>query len=115
MKKQLSLGKSSFSLFETIIALTILSIVIGSFLKSSNYNSTEHVNLQTIKNKLIQENSTDITHSTFGFEYNVNSKLDVTLLNSGSHTKFIYNKSNIFFEKYTLLNNPLSLKSKVFK
>lgn len=115
MKKHLNLGKNSFSLFETILAITIISIVIGSFLRSSNHNLVSHINLQTIKNKLIQNNSSDISNTKFGLEYNITSKLEVIFTNSGEHTKLTYNKNNIYFEKYNPLENSVNLNFKVLK
>jgi len=115
MKKQLSLEKNSFSLFETIFAITIIAIVIGGFLKSSNYNFTSYQNLQSIKNSLIQNDSSDIHISKFGFLYTIQNPLDVTLLNSGIHSKLIYNKNSIYLEKYNLVNTPVVLNYKVYQ
>jgi len=109
------LEKNSFSLLETIFAITIISIIIGGFLKTSNFNHSSHINLQNIKNNLIQNNSDDIKKSSFGFEYVLNANLEITLLNIGTHTKLTYDKNNIFFEKYNLNHNSKSLNSKVYK
>ncbi len=115
MQKQLSLEKNSFTLLETIFAITIISIVIGGFLKSSNYNDNSHINLQNIKNNLIINNSNDTTISKFGLKYIIELKTNVTITNLGNETKLVYNKNNIFFEKYNLAKNQTNLNSKVFK
>ena len=107
--------KNSFSLFETILALTIISIFLGGFLNSSNEKKINPSNLQSIKNEFLLNNTNNLKHSKFTYTYNLSSKVEVALLNKGIHTKTIYNKNNIFLEKNNLTPTKYTLSYKVFQ
>lgn len=41
MKKLVSLGKNSFTLFETIVSITLLAIVVSGFIHSNTSNNND--------------------------------------------------------------------------
>lgn len=107
--------KNSFTLFETILAITIISILIGGFIKSSNQTPLNTTHLQKINNEFSLNKLENMTLSKFGFSYVQNSQLDVTISTQGNHQKITYDKNHIFFEKHDLLINKSTLNSKVFQ
>jgi len=104
--------KNSFTLFETILALTVISILIGGFLRTSNYSAS--INFHSIKNTLLLEQSSTLTSDYFGVNYSHDSKLIVKLIEEGTYKKLIYSKDKIFLEKFILPESEINLSSKVF-
>lgn len=98
----MSLEKNSFSLLETIIAITVISILVGGFLQSSAFSSPKNANLHEIKNEFLSKNSTSLSYFTFGLIYEVKTQTNVTLLDRGDNRKLQYHKKNVFLEKYTI-------------
>ena len=86
--------KNSFTLFETILALTVISILIGGFLKTSNYSPSHNFN--TIKNELLLGKSSNLETSTFGVFLNHSSQLNVILIEEGTFQKIVYKINNFF-------------------
>lgn len=109
------MGKSSFSLFETIIAITVISILVGGFLKSANYSTSSLSNLQNIKNIFLSNDTTSLDISNIKYEYTLNSKTNVTIVNEGIDKKLQYNKNNIFFQKHLIIQKNNSLNFKEYK
>jgi type II secretory pathway pseudopilin PulG len=107
--------KNSFTLFETILALTIISILIGGFLKSSNNTSISSSNLQLINNDFLLNKTENIAISKYNYSYEINSHTIVNITNENIYTKYIYNTNNIYFEKFNLDIIPNSLNFKEFK
>jgi len=104
--------KNSFTLFETILALTVISILIGGFLRTSSYSPS--INFHSIKNILILQESSKLSTLNFGLQYTHNSTLIINLIENGAYEKFIYSKDNIFFEKFTIPLKETHISSKVF-
>mgnify|MGYP000400240235 CR=1 FL=1 len=94
--------KNSFSLLETIIAVTVISILVGGFLRSSSYSFTKNSNLLNIKNDFLTNILTNLETTTFDYNYQIKEKTNIFITDSGSRTKLQYNKDNIYLEKYVL-------------
>lgn len=109
------MGKNSFSLFETIIAITVISILVGGFLSSANYSALSLSNLQEIKNIFLSKNKTSLDYSNITYEYTLNTQTNVTIINQGIDIKLQYNKNNIFFEKYLIPQKNSDLNFKDYK
>lgn len=95
-KRQLSLGKSSFTLLETLFSITLIIIIVSGFVNSSFYDKTNQNNymlLNSIENKFDTKNYSDFSKST-------------------KTLKVITNESSIDFinvDMYSFENNNISL------
>jgi len=104
--------KHSFTLFETILALTVISILIGGFLRTSINSPT--ISFHSIKNTLLLEETSKLSTLNFGVDYTHKSTLVIKLTEEGPYKKLLYSKGNIFFEKHTIPLNETQLSNKVF-
>jgi len=94
--KQLNLEKNSFTLFETLLSVVILSIVVASFYKlSTSYND------QNIYNQY-QNHNTSQTIKYFDFTYSPSNISKIIINNNIKYKKIVYNTQDIYLEKYTL-------------
>lgn len=100
MKKQLSLAKNSFTLFETLLSLTLLAIVISLVYKLAYYDSFTNI-FKTLNNI---ENS--FTLKQYNKNFTIKQENLEVLTNNSSKTikvkKIIYKDENIFLYKYEL-------------
>ncbi len=100
MKKQLSLAKNSFTLFETLISLTLLIIVISLVYKLTYYNSFTSL-FETLNNI---ENS--FTLKQYNKNFIIKEENLKVLINNSPSTlkvkKVIYKDNNILLYKYEL-------------
>lgn len=94
--------KNSFSLLETIIAVTVISILVGGFLKSSSYSFTKNSNLLNIKNDFLTNNLTNLKTTTYDYNYQIKAETNIFIEDTGNRTKLQYHKNNIYLEKYIL-------------
>jgi len=104
--------KNSFTLFETLLALTVISILIGGYLKTSYTSPSTDLNL--IKNSLILNDSPNIKSSNFDLSYESASELQVIILKQGSYQKITYKTSKVFLEKLHISTHEKNLSFKVF-
>ena len=105
--------KNSFTLFETLLALAVISILIGGYLKTS-YTS-QSTDFYLIKNALILNDSANIKSSNFDLSYENTSELQVKILKKGSYQKITYETNKIFLEKLRILTKEKNLSVKVFQ
>lgn len=99
--KQLKLEKNSFTLFETLISIFILSIVIVGFSKISSYDNfdEEFMTLNKIENYFNTKNySTNFSTSNETVKI-IKNDLDIENLNV---KKTIYSDEKIVLIKYEL-------------
>lgn len=99
--KQLKLEKNSFTLFETLISIFILSIVIVGFSKISSYDNfdEEFMTLNKIENSFNTKNySTNFSTSNETVKI-IKNDLDIENLNV---KKTIYSDDKIVLIKYEL-------------
>jgi len=104
--------KNSFTLFETLLALTVISILIGGFLKTSYTSSSTDLDL--IQNALILNDSPNIKSSSFDLSYEHTSELHVKILKQGSYHRSTYETSKILLEKLHIATHEKNLNFKVF-
>jgi len=104
--------KNSFTLFETLLALTVISILIGGYLKTSYTSPSTDLNL--IKNALILNDSPNIKFSNFDLSYEHTSELQVKILKQGSNQRISYESSKVFLEKLHISTHEKNLSLKVF-
>lgn len=117
MKKLVNLEKNSFSLFETIIAITIISILLGGFLKSSSPTLSLNSNFEDIKNYFLINNTNEIKKLKSTYSYNIQNNIEVTISNSTNNenmSKLVYKKNNIYLEKFILNKHNTVLNYKDF-
>jgi len=107
--------KSSFTLFETIIALLIISILLGGLLKTSKPLSTSYLNLQSIKNNFLLNNSKDLEEKSSSINYTMNFDTTDATFHEDSQQMFYYNNNGIYLEKPYLEKATITLDSQVFK
>jgi amino acid permease len=101
MKKQLKLGKRSFTLLETLISTILLSVIIVGFSKYSFYDNfdEEFILLNKIENSF--------TTKTYNQNFTRTSK-DITIIKNNSDKKSIsvkvltYKNEKIELFKYEL-------------
>jgi uncharacterized membrane protein len=77
MIRQLSLVKNSFTLFETLISITLLIIVISGFAKSSYYDEKSNKNfmlLNDLENKFYTRNYNDFIKTSTQIQIIKNEK-----------------------------------------
>lgn len=101
MIKQLKLEKNSFTIFETLLSIFILSIVIVGFSKISSYDNfdEEYMNLNNIENSFITNNhSSNFSTSNETIKI-IKNDLDVENINV---KKTIYRDEKIVLTKYEL-------------
>lgn len=101
MKKQMSLGKNSFSLLETIVSIFLLSIIIIGFSKYSYYDNfnKEYKKLNSIENSFTLKNY-DKNFSTINTTITITkNKKDIELKNI---KKISYIDKDIKVFKYEL-------------
>ena len=99
MIKQSSLVKNSFTLFETLISITLLSIVISGFLYSSYHDELNQENFMLLNNL---ENSFDTkdyknftkTNQTLQITQNEETTQNITV------SKYQFENENIKIFKY---------------
>ncbi len=104
MIKLLKLGKSSFTLFEALISIFILSIVIVSFSKNSFYNNfdEEYLLLNSIENAF--------TLDSYDKNFISNNK-KITIIKNDTLEEnllvkqIVYKNENIQLLKYKLIND----------
>lgn len=99
--KPLKLDKNSFTLFETLLSITLLSIVIVSFSKNSFYDNfdKEYMTLNSIENSF----STHIYDKTFiKTSKNINLIINDTKEETFLINKITYKKENIELFKYEI-------------
>lgn len=73
--KQLNLGKNSFTLFETLLSITILSIVISGFTYSTYYDeeiSDNYQKLNSLENQFNTNDYKNFTSSTQTIKITIN-------------------------------------------
>jgi len=104
--------KNSFTLFETLLALTVISILIGGYLKTSYTSASTDLNL--IQNALILNDSPNIKSSNFDLSYEHTSELHVKILKQGSYQRTTYETSKVFLEKLHISTHEKNLSFKVF-
>ena len=107
--------KSSFTLFETIIALLIIAVLVGGLLKTSMPISTSYLNLQIIKNNFLLNNSKDLEEKSSVINYIFNYDTNDVTSQQYSQQLFYYNNNGIYLEKPYLEKATITLGSKVFK
>ena len=107
--------KNSFTLFETIVALLIITILVGGLLKTSKPISTSYLNLQTIKNNFLVNNSQDLEEKLSSISYINNFDTTDATFHEDSQQMFYYNNNGIYLEKPYLQKATIALHSQVFK
>ncbi len=118
MQKPKSLEKSSFSLLETILALLILSIVVGGFLNSSYYNNSTDIffKLQNIKNNFLSKTyDNHFTQKNYHLNFSQKNSAEVILLDTGNIRQHTYNSAQITLVKYEMDTNTTIPESKEMK
>jgi len=98
IQKQLNLVKNSFTLFETLLSITILFIIISGFLNSSYYDEKALENsltLNTLENKFNTNDYLDFSKAT----------KEITII------KNLSQKEKITISKYSFENEDI----KIFK
>jgi len=104
--------KNSFTLIETLLALTLISILIGGYLKTS-YDS-KPINFHPIQNAILLNTSTNLDFTTFDLSYEHTSELYIKILDQGSYQKSTYKTNMIFLEKLHIPKKEQNLSFKVF-
>ncbi len=97
----MKLGKNSFTLFETLISIFLLSIVIVGFSKVSSYNNfdEEYMRLNELENSFNTNTySSNFTNSTENIKIIIND----SQIENFSVKKIEYKDSNINLYKYEL-------------
>lgn len=98
MKKPWNLVKSSFSLLETIISITLLSIIISGFLNTSYYdNQTEQINqkLNSLENLFFSNNYKNLNQKIEHLEIKIDNKTEVIYVK-----KYTYEDDELKVVKY---------------
>lgn len=81
--KQSSLGKSSFTLLETLLSITLLSIVISGFTYSTYYDTNQtqiYTKLNDLENNFNTNNYKDFSKSSKLLKVTINNKEKKDLL-----------------------------------
>lgn len=106
--------KNSFSLFETILAITIIALLVSGFLRFTYPKSDHCLTLETISNDFKQERLSLPHHTTY-FTLVQNGAL--LLPNAGNDIiKKIYEDDTFVFTRYELLHPQTQvIESKVFE
>jgi type II secretory pathway pseudopilin PulG len=97
--KRLSLVKNSFTLVETLISITLLSIVISGFLYSSYYDEQNHKNfmlLNNLENKFNTQSYSDFTKTSTSIQIVKNNE-NIENINV---SKYQFENDNIKIYKY---------------
>lgn len=101
MAKQLKLGKNSFTLFETLLSIVILSIIIVSFSKLTYYDNFEEEFM------LLNRLDNQFTQNSFDTNF-TNKKTKITIIkNENIKEELLVNEirfqsSNLLIKKYEL-------------
>ncbi len=98
MKKQLNLAKNSFTLFETLLSLTLLAIIISLVYKLTFYDSF------TTIFKTLNHIENSFTLKQYDKNFTIKEEKLEVITNNSSKTikvkKVIYKDKNIFLYKY---------------
>lgn len=98
MKKLASLEKNSFTLFETIVSITLLAIVISGFIHSntSNNNDVLFQKLNELENSFDIKDYSTLTKSNINITFIIDGNIEEEILVK----KHEYNNEDIKIYKY---------------
>lgn len=101
MKKLVKLGKNSFTLFETLISIFLLSIIIASFSKSSYYDNfdEEYMLLNTLENSFNTNTYSSDFQTTNSTIKIIKNSSDIEILNIKKTT---FSNEKIVLSKHKL-------------
>jgi hypothetical protein len=93
------LEKNSFTLFETLLSITLLILIVSGFLNSSYYDQTNHQNfmlLNSIENKFDIKDYSGLQKSSKNLKITINDT-EVEFL---SVKKYVFENEDIKILKY---------------
>lgn len=93
------MGKNSFSLFETILSITLLSVVIGGFLKSSYYDN-KNLELYQFLNKLENQFNTNNYENMKKSKTNIQIIINKEKIKNVNVNKYVFKNEHINIYKY---------------
>ena len=99
IKKQLNLVKNSFTLLETIVSITFLSIVISGFIYSTYHDETNHQNfmlLNDLENKFDTKDYSKFPKTNQNLQIIKNNQIVENLVVQ----KYLFENENIKVFKY---------------
>ena len=98
MKKLASLEKNSFTLFETIVSITLLAIVISGFIHSNTSNNNDIIfqKLNGLENSFDIKDYSPFTKSNTNITFIINDNIEEEILVK----KYEYNNEDIKIYKY---------------
>ena len=99
IKKQLNLVKNSFTLLETIVSITFLSIVISGFIYSTYHDETNHQNfmlLNDLENKFDTKDYSNFSETNQNLQIIKNNQIVENLIVQ----KYLFENENIKVFKY---------------
>ncbi len=96
------MAKSSFSLLETILAIAILSLLLGGFTQFTYSSSDETTSISDTSNLLKQNQNTRYINKTYEPLSSFSS--EIILKNNNQIEKIVYEDETIKLERYRLLN-----------
>lgn len=97
--------KNSFTFFETILSILILSIIVSSFsqLLLTNNSYDKYNELQCAQNNFNSKNYTeDFSISNMGYDFTDQQNATVIFNSTGSNQRISYNSININLSTYDL-------------
>lgn len=109
--------KRSFSLIETLFSIILLSIVISGFLNLSleSVGFKNHIDLQTLKNKIVSEQYNSFSANKINIDFNIQQDSTISFTSGEKYTKYTYETDQFKLVKYDIPYKETTLASKVFE
>lgn len=105
--------KNSFSLLETILAITIIALLVSGFLKFTYPKEVLTNSSITVSNDFKNPNIT-LPHQTSYFNFSINNT-QLVLESGNTLKKEQYEDDNLLFTRYSTLLTPRTISYKEFE